>query len=158
MHHSFWDYFLTHYSSFETLYTDEYSLLLRLRSTPPRPLRPSSKKRKAGDFAEVVVHNQGTSSLNTRLNTSSTVITLDNRANLPLTPSLSNPLFSATTSHQWPTYARKESLQSSSRRRHLWLKQRQISSPRELPKEEYVPALRRPAISYQHSVTLQQQF
>jgi hypothetical protein len=54
------------------------------RATPPRP---TSKKRKAGDLTEVIVHNPGSSASNTRPGTSSTIITPESRPARPPTGS-----------------------------------------------------------------------
>ncbi|KAN0117636.1 hypothetical protein V8E51_003613 [Hyaloscypha variabilis] len=93
-------------------------------STP----RPTSKKRKAGDFAEVVVHNQGLSSPISRPGTSSTVITPENRTSQPPTDS-SSPL--APTSDQRPSTTRVEVSNHTRSRRPSVIKHEEVSSPRE---------------------------
>jgi Septation protein etd1 len=99
------------------------------RSSTPRP---SSKKRKAGEFAEVVVHNQGLSSPISRPGTSSTVITPDHRNSQPPTDSSSAH---APTSEQRPLGARVEVPHHTSSRRPSVIRHEEASSPREIPEE-----------------------
>jgi hypothetical protein len=108
------------------------------RSTSPRP---SSKKRKAGEFAEVVVHNQGLSSPISRPGTSSTVITPENRTFQPA-PTDSSP--NAPTTDQRPLSTRIEAPQPTTRRRSSVIRHGEVSSPRDYSEEE---APRRESVS-----------
>ena len=99
------------------------------RSSTPRP---SSRKRKAGDFAEVVVHNQGLSSPISRPGTSSTVITPDNRISQPPIES-SSP--QAPTPDTRPSGTRVEIPHNTSTRRPSVIRHEEGSVPRELAEE-----------------------
>jgi hypothetical protein len=99
------------------------------RSSTPRP---SSRKRKAGDFAEVVVHNQGLSSPISRPGTSSTVITPDNRISQPPINS-SSP--QAPTPDTRPSGTRVENPHNTSTRRASVIRHEEGSVPREFAEE-----------------------
>ncbi|KUJ20630.1 uncharacterized protein LY89DRAFT_448886 [Mollisia scopiformis] len=101
------------------------------RSPPPRP---SSKKRKAHEFADVVVHNQGTSTPQSRPATSSTVITPGSR---PLgQPTSSSPNPPPSLQHR-ASSTRVEIPNSSSGRRLSILRHEEASSPRDHIEEDH---------------------
>ncbi|KAE8453698.1 hypothetical protein EG329_009209 [Mollisiaceae sp. DMI_Dod_QoI] len=100
------------------------------RSPPPRP---SSKKRKAGDIADVVIHNQGTSSPLSRPGTSSTVITPDTRPR----PSIGSSPNPPQTIQHLASSTRVEVPNHSTGRRLLLFRPEEASSPREHIEEEH---------------------
>jgi hypothetical protein len=98
------------------------------------PVRPGSKKRKAGDLADVAVKAQGPASPITRPATSSTVITPDKRHNNPVLGS--SPPALAPTSQQRPMSVRADSNNNGGGRRWSIARYTELSSPREHSGEE----------------------
>lgn len=91
-------------------------------------MRPSSKKRKAGDLAEFDANRDGNSSPVSRPGTSSTVITPEK----VLQPTPSNP---PQTHRTRPLTSKVDAQNSSGGRRHSMVRHSDISSPVENPEE-----------------------
>jgi hypothetical protein len=99
------------------------------RSPPPRP---SSKKRKANEYSDVVVHNQTSSPLS-RPATSSTVITPESRPRISTTDTSSSP----TLQHRSSSTRAEIQNNSSGGRRFSLLRHEEASSPREHLEEDH---------------------